>query len=139
MLTASNSSKEDAFLPITSKEFAVYTTEDLIGFTTNAITHVTDNAPVADIQPNVATVQLGLDDLITKNAAAKNRGRTEMMQRNLAKKTTIDQLRQWASYIDSVANGDRMLILECGFSCAAPRLPLSCRRPRPTCGWLTPA
>ena len=115
MLTTSNSSNPNAFLPLASKEFAIYTTDDLIGFTTNAITHVAGYAPVADILPAVADVKLALNDLVTKNAAALNKGRTERMQRDLAKKVTVDQLRQWASYIDSVANGDRMFILDCGF------------------------
>jgi hypothetical protein len=115
MSVQSNSSNAGAFLPITSKDFATYTVEDYIGFTTNVITHVTGYAPVAAIKPPIADMQIGLDDLIAKNGAAKNRGRMEIMQRDLAHGTSVNQMRQWASYIDSVANGDRMLILDCGF------------------------
>jgi hypothetical protein len=115
MITASNSSNADAFLPITSKEFATYTIEDFIGFGTNVVTHVTGFAPVAAIKPPVPEVKAGMDDLISKNGAAMNGGRTERMDRNLSHKASVGQMRQWASYIDSIAEGDRMLILECGF------------------------
>jgi hypothetical protein len=115
MITTNTSSNEDAFLPLASREFAIYTTDDLIGFTTNGITHVTGYAPVAAIKPTIAEMQAGLDDLIAKNAAARNGGRTERMLRNLAKKATVDQIRQWAGFIESVADGDRMVIVNCGF------------------------
>ncbi len=115
IMTDSDSSNVDGFLPIASRGFAVFNTEDLIGFTTNGITKVTGYAPVANIKPTPVEVQASLDDLIAKNGAAKNRGRMEMMLRNLAYDITANQMRQWASYIESVADGDRMIILNCGF------------------------
>jgi hypothetical protein len=115
MLVESNSSNADALLPITSKEFVRYTIDDYISFGINAVGHVTGLVPLASIQPTPAAVQTGLDDLITKNGAAKNGGRVERLARNASHKSSIGQVRQWANYIDFMADGDISMIVEAGF------------------------
>ncbi len=115
MVVESNSSYDGSFLPITSKEFATYNVPDFISFTANSLTCVPDVTPMTAIKPPIADVQQGLDDLIAKNNTAKNGGKMEVMVRNIAHQFSVNQMRQWASFIDSVANGDRLLILQCGF------------------------
>src|SRR4051794_35688255 len=115
MLQESNSSNANALLPITSKEFGRYTIDDFISFGVNAVGLVTGLGPLAAIQPTPAAVQTGLDDLITKNGAAKNGGRIERLARNASHKSSIGQVRQWANYIDFMADGEISLIIAAGF------------------------
>ncbi len=96
-------------------EFARYTVGDLIVFSGNVVTVVTGYAPAAAIKPTPAVVQAAIDDLVSKNQAAMNGGRTERMERNGSKGTLIDYVRSWATYVDFIADGDVMVVLNCGF------------------------
>ena len=60
-------------------------------------------------------VQASLDDLIAKNSAALNRGRMELVERRAAQKVTVGQLRLWANFIDTAADGDLTVIYSFGF------------------------
>ena len=89
--------------------------DDLIGFTGNGITSVTGYALAAGIKPPVPEMQAGLDDLVSKNQAAMNGGRMERIARNASKRTLVEYVRSWASYVDFIADGDVMVVLNCGF------------------------
>lgn len=106
----------DGFYPLCSRGFGVYTPDELIGFTPNVITKVTGDLLMALIKPTPAALEAAFDDFSTKNAAAKNRGKMEILQRKMSQKVLLTGLGQWANFIDTAADGDLSVIIGTGFN-----------------------
>ena len=105
----------DGFFPLCSK-YGVYKPSELLGFAPNVITSVEGMAILAGIKPTPAEQQAKFDDFNAKNAAAKNRGKSEILARKVSQQSLITGFNQWANFIDTAADGDLQVIIDTGFN-----------------------
>ncbi len=105
----------DGHFPICARAFGTYKPDELLGFAPNVITKVTGDPLMAGIKPAVAAQQAAFDDFSAKNAAAKNRGKMEILQRKMSQKVLVTGFGQWANFIDTAADGVLAVIIGSGF------------------------
>ena len=97
------------------RNFARFTTANLIMFCRHVITSLTGNTNFTTLNPTLVQATTGTDALEAADDAAMGGDRTSKAIRKQTKASTIDLFRQLASSVENQANFDRPILTSSGF------------------------
>lgn len=97
-------------------KFAEFSDGDLDTLADTVIAEMTTNAAIFPSPPvTIVNFQADKDDFADKLAAAAVGGQADTADKNASRQVIIGVLRQLASYVEMVANGDEATLLKSGF------------------------
>ena len=89
---------------------------ELVPFADNVLKRIKDVAAYSTLQPLAAQVSVARDLYAVALAAARNRGASEILAKNLSKAELLKQLDLLADGLAALAEGDTQRIVDAGFS-----------------------
>jgi hypothetical protein len=109
--------------------FSRYTDGALESKTHSIISSMTANAFFPTPVPAIADVQLAATAFATALVKAGTGNRVEVADKNAKRETLVGLLRTLSSYVNLVANGDRMQLLSSGFEISKDPQPVTLTKP----------
>ncbi len=103
-------------LKIARRDYRQAAQPALATFAGNVLTRMHGVAAYEALQPSLELLTPQLEAYRHSLAAAQNRGRSEIVAKNLAQAALLVQLEELATALEKLAQGDHQLIVDAGFS-----------------------